>query len=297
MQGLVGLQQSLRDRAIHADLASKQGVALDELWSALMNGHYSIFDCFFTKGRCILVLTPATPTPRPQLDPRCRDALEGAILAAGQKAVAFDSGHSVSTVSTLCGRALKYVNIGTTYSKIPIAVVVFIYAAHELTKLRVARCSPLLDAGEELLVVGFPRPDAVLAELVSPAEAEVARLCLEGYSHRQIATERETSPRTVANQLAAVYAKTSVSGRVELLTKLTQHYDQTLVVPVTHQNGSSQRGLGSGSAIANSNDGSPVSAPAVTRRAVHPLRRTSHGSLLLLASRMARDGTRRPAQP
>jgi DNA-binding CsgD family transcriptional regulator len=51
---------------------------------------------------------------------------------------------------------------------------------------------------------------------LSPAEREVALLLLKGLSHKDIATARETSERTVRQQSLAVYRKAGLSGRAEL---------------------------------------------------------------------------------
>lgn len=53
-----------------------------------------------------------------------------------------------------------------------------------------------------------------LADLrLTPAETAVVALAIEGYSNDEIGRVRGCSARTVANQLAAVYVKTGVSGR------------------------------------------------------------------------------------
>lgn len=50
----------------------------------------------------------------------------------------------------------------------------------------------------------------------SPAEREVALLLLKGLSHKEIATVRDTSERTVRQQALALYRKAGLSGRAEL---------------------------------------------------------------------------------
>ena len=48
---------------------------------------------------------------------------------------------------------------------------------------------------------------------LTPAETAVVALAIEGYSNNEIGRVRGCSARTVANQLAAVYMKTGLSGR------------------------------------------------------------------------------------
>jgi DNA-binding NarL/FixJ family response regulator len=69
--------------------------------------------------------------------------------------------------------------------------------------------------GETLVVVSMPI-DAPNDDLLSPAEWSVARDAAAGKSNAEIARERGRSPRTIANQLASVYAKLGVGSRAEL---------------------------------------------------------------------------------
>ncbi len=55
---------------------------------------------------------------------------------------------------------------------------------------------------------------------LTPAEQAVCRLVLDGHSNEEIARERGTSKRTVANQLQSVYIKVGVRGRRELAAAL-----------------------------------------------------------------------------
>ena len=61
---------------------------------------------------------------------------------------------------------------------------------------------------------GGAADDRQLSDLgLTPAETAVVALAIEGYSNDEIGRVRGCSARTVANQLAAVYVKTGVSGR------------------------------------------------------------------------------------
>ncbi|MCP5153123.1 MAG: response regulator transcription factor [Ectothiorhodospiraceae bacterium] len=51
---------------------------------------------------------------------------------------------------------------------------------------------------------------------LSEAEREVALLMLKGLSHKEIASIRSTSERTVREQARAIYAKANLSGRAAL---------------------------------------------------------------------------------
>jgi DNA-binding CsgD family transcriptional regulator len=73
--------------------------------------------------------------------------------------------------------------------------------------------------GEEFVLLTWPsaapwREGAPAA--LTPAEATVAALAAAGLSNDDIARERSSSPRTVANQLANVFRKLGVASRLEL---------------------------------------------------------------------------------
>lgn len=60
-------------------------------------------------------------------------------------------------------------------------------------------------------------------EGLTAAERAVALEAIAGRSNRAIALARGSTPRTVANQLAAVYRKLRVSSRAQLAARLTGH--------------------------------------------------------------------------
>jgi len=68
--------------------------------------------------------------------------------------------------------------------------------------------------------ISVARPDNQLAEWLSPAEYAVTRLLIEGKSYEELARLRQTSKRTVANQLASAFHRLGISGRAELLCLL-----------------------------------------------------------------------------
>src|SRR5262249_52234069 len=62
-------------------------------------------------------------------------------------------------------------------------------------------------------------PQITASGLLTVAERSVLDLALGGLSNKDIARERCSSPRTVANQLAVVYRKLSVGSRRQLRSK------------------------------------------------------------------------------
>jgi DNA-binding NarL/FixJ family response regulator len=73
--------------------------------------------------------------------------------------------------------------------------------------------------GPALFVAGQLAAPA-LPETLSSAERAVAAAALRGCSDAEIARERGSSPRTVANQLACTFRKLEVRSRAELAAKL-----------------------------------------------------------------------------
>ena len=53
-------------------------------------------------------------------------------------------------------------------------------------------------------------------DVLTPAEAEVAALALIGLSNADIATRRQSSTRTVANQMSSIFRKLDIASRGEL---------------------------------------------------------------------------------
>jgi DNA-binding NarL/FixJ family response regulator len=74
---------------------------------------------------------------------------------------------------------------------------------------------------EELVVFSLPQAEVSLPGELSAAEKEVAELIVRGLSNSEIAAERGTALRTVANQVQAIFTKLGVGSRGELIALLT----------------------------------------------------------------------------
>ena len=67
-----------------------------------------------------------------------------------------------------------------------------------------------------MAVLSFPLLPATLPDSLSEAEQKVALGLIAGKSTAEIAAERRTSVRTVANQIASLFAKLGVRSRLQL---------------------------------------------------------------------------------
>jgi DNA-binding NarL/FixJ family response regulator len=73
--------------------------------------------------------------------------------------------------------------------------------------------------GEDLLVVSAP-VRAATGHKLTAAQLEVARAVARGASNAEIARERGTSARTVANQVAAIFARLGARSRRDVAAAL-----------------------------------------------------------------------------
>jgi DNA-binding CsgD family transcriptional regulator len=69
---------------------------------------------------------------------------------------------------------------------------------------------------DEMAVLSFPLLPVTLPDSLSEAERKVALGLIAGKSTAEIAAERRTSIRTVANQIASLFAKLGVRSRLQL---------------------------------------------------------------------------------
>jgi len=69
-------------------------------------------------------------------------------------------------------------------------------------------------------IVQCHRPELGLALRLSEGEMAVLSGRIQGQAYAEIASERGTSARTVANQIANIHRKLGISGRLELLCYL-----------------------------------------------------------------------------
>jgi DNA-binding NarL/FixJ family response regulator len=90
----------------------------------------------------------------------------------------------------------------------------------------------LLALGElEFAVVSVPLPSSALFPELTTAQWEVCCALLRGGSNAEIAAERQTSIRTVANQVRSLYERLEVASRWELTALFMKRIATTPAAP------------------------------------------------------------------
>lgn len=190
-------------------------------WAALTAGTQWVEGHFFAHGRIGLCLSSAAVRP---LSARHQAILQRFLAADANKVVGFDEGVAASTVTALLQQTLRGLGIDCVPSRVPFLLVVAAAAA------RLGAPIPGVRRGEQTLgattqsVLTLHDPSRWLAMRLTPSEARVALLRLEGLSYAEIAAHRGSASRTVANLLASGYRKLKIGGRSELMALLADEY-------------------------------------------------------------------------
>lgn len=194
-----GAMRSTPDRALH-------------LWKGLVAGEWSLVDHWERGGRRYL----AAYRNRPELrDPRALTATECAALkylalGASNKDICFALGLPAGTVSSCVAKIMKKLGVKRRV---------------DLTLLADPSRMDRLDVGvadEEVGVLTVDaRPRGAATEALSVVELEVTSYVVRGWSNERIARERQVSPRTIGNQLRAIYEKLGITNRRELVRAVT----------------------------------------------------------------------------
>ena len=75
--------------------------------------------------------------------------------------------------------------------------------------------------GDPLLVIAEPGMYPLPASGLSVSEGDILQWIMRGASNKEIALRRESSEKTVANQVAAILRKCGVASRFELIRLVT----------------------------------------------------------------------------
>src|SRR6478752_1087168 len=190
----------------------EEAASLSALWTELVSGLCKIEHTDFTQQTCTVVVTRTHRS----------SGLERALLEGVRKSVAVDFGLCPSSIAEILRRCFVFMGLSCWPSRIPLLLVLAAHAKHAPEAQRGATL--LLAQNQQFLrqSISVARPDSELVEWLSPAEYAVTRLLIEGKSYQEMAKLRDTSKRTVANQLASAFHRLGISGRAELLCLLAK---------------------------------------------------------------------------
>jgi len=188
----------------------------DSLWPAVVAGEWILVDRFEASGRRHVVAYACEALARPlQVLRRTESvALRRALDGAASKVIASELSVSDSTVCRLIQRALRALGLRDLA---------------DASRLRSMVHSTLnVGSGSEAVHIGVLSDRSPEAGPVPPdqivgltrAERDVLAAIVRGCSHRQVAAQRGTATRTVANQVASIFGKLGVGSRRELVARL-----------------------------------------------------------------------------
>jgi DNA-binding CsgD family transcriptional regulator len=186
--------------------------AVAALWSHLVAGRWSLVDDYEDQGRryVLVVKSGAGERQRNRLTPRQARALDLALQGRSVKDLSDELHASASTVYADLDRAVAKLGVRS------VADVAGVARALPQTILTRFKC------GEDSLVaIGFPLGVAEAHARLTDAEHAILPLLLASTAHAEIARRRNTSPRTVANQIASIYRKFKVSSRIDLAVRIS----------------------------------------------------------------------------
>jgi DNA-binding NarL/FixJ family response regulator len=207
-----------RVQAIDADKASTTQLDCVATWDCLIDGSKRIVDSFAADGRYYLVTSDRDE--RHEFDPRLRNILERSLLLGQtQKVIALDLRLAVSTIAARHRQGLEFMGVSCSASRAPALLIMIGAATGTGDPLRGGRHAEFVWDRRNYRVLAAPSQLGLQA-LLPIAEEQVVRLLLDGRTHAEIAAERGTSRRTVANQLAGAFRKLGASGRLQLLPLL-----------------------------------------------------------------------------
>jgi DNA-binding NarL/FixJ family response regulator len=212
------------------------------IWQAVITGRWSLVEQFDSEGyRCFL----ATPNPpngpgTSALSERERQIVSHASRGYSNKHIAYELGLCSSTVAAQLTSAARKLNVSSRETLLHAFAVLGEAAPDRMAPDRVGvdlhgddpTAPTHNDDHPAIQVVQFRHEDheyAMIRIAIAPhlpasltaAEAEVASLAIEGLSNAAIARRRDTSVRTVANQLRSIYSKLAVGSRRQLRSRFS----------------------------------------------------------------------------
>jgi DNA-binding CsgD family transcriptional regulator len=206
----------------------QDGDSLDAtaVWQGVVSGSWSVVEQFDDAGErwFVAVKSSAGRPGRPALTERELEIVTLASLGHANKLIGYEVGLSSSAVASQLTSAAR--KLGVSSRKVLLHA--FAVLGEEPARRRTAsqhesarrdappaRTTRFLHGGEEFAVIRIALAPELPSSLTA-AERQVTRMIIEGLSNAEIAARRQTSVRTVANQLRSIYAKLAVGSRRQL---------------------------------------------------------------------------------
>lgn len=212
-----------RMRAVRSDATDSAPFQLAELWLRVRAGEWRLRDAFSEPGRWY-ALVETTPY-RTESERRRGTGLsmfEQVLLGQTSKVVAIERNLSPSAVAYSMRTVLDSIGLGCRLRGVPQILMLSARLAQEPHREAVAARIARVAASHDTWVIGTHCPKLDLLNTLSRAERAVMLQLLDGCDYKQIARARNTSLRTVANQVTMAFRKLGVSGRAELVDRLLQ---------------------------------------------------------------------------
>jgi DNA-binding CsgD family transcriptional regulator len=197
---------------------------LAELWEELLTGRQHAVDWFIDEERCFLVVRDARPDERlPSFaNARNRALLTRVLLGEPQKVVALDLRVSPSSVAAIAAQYAEAMGFRNGVRRLPVLLLMAVHVGTHGPAQASAQSAVFVHDGVRHRVLVAARPNPARWPNLSEAESAVVALLFERYPNADIARLRQTSPRTVANQLGSVMHKLGARSRCEIISKLIQ---------------------------------------------------------------------------
>jgi DNA-binding CsgD family transcriptional regulator len=199
-----------------------QTVELASCWQELASGRRQVADSAASDDHYFLLLTRAVKPVAARRGIRTRNfrVLNQVLLTPSRKQVALELGLSASSIAALSKQCLNAMGLGCTPCTAPPLLIMAAAADRAQASGATAATGERWLLAPHFELIRAPRPELRFAAAFSRGQFDVAQRLLEGNSYEQIAVRRQTSTRTIANQVAAVFQRLGVSGRNELAQRL-----------------------------------------------------------------------------
>ena len=214
--------------------ASTERVELAAIWDELIAGTCKVESWSHGENTWSMVVSRGpnlTGVHSPGLRHRDIEILEQALLCGVRKLVAVEAGLSCSSIAVILQGCFQFMGLSCLPSRIPGLLVAAAHARHYQPSGHRSLLRGRTERQFSQQSITVPRPDVALKSWLAPAEHAVINLLIEGHCYAEIARARDTSIRTVANQIASGFRRLGVSGRAELLCTLARWGLETPELP------------------------------------------------------------------